>query len=374
MSPSALHQPLATIPVFFCDAMQAHVESLSPSAHKPLAAVQSWLALGIPLSVIPPKPVTREELARAHDRKHVDAILECRTMNGFYTRAADVAASLPYTSGAMLAAAREALRNGQVAVAPTCGFHHARHAKADAFCTFNGLMVTALALKDEGLAQRVGILDLDQHYGDGTEEIITTLGVDFVNHYSSAEEYNWPAQAEEFLARVPSLVAGMKNCDVVLYQAGADPHVDDPLGGWLTTDQLAERDRLVFQTARELRIPVAWNLAGGYQKPLRKVLDIHDNTMRVCSSAYPSASREGLGNSLVLGPGSPGSARRCKLTVLNWNVCLAQRASTTSEGSIGRGYRSSGGACPDERRHGLWLGKDAGWHADCRIGQPNLDA
>lgn len=154
MSYTVRNQRLATIPVFFCDAMQARVESLSPSAHKPLAAVQSWLALGIPLSVIPPAPVTREELARAHDREHVDAILDCRAMNGFYTRASDVAASLPYTSGSMLAAAREALRNGQVAVAPTCGFHHARHAKADAFCTFNGLMVTALALKAEGLAQR----------------------------------------------------------------------------------------------------------------------------------------------------------------------------------------------------------------------------
>lgn len=107
-----------------------------------------------------------------------------------------------------------------------------------------------------------------------------------MTHYSSAEEYNWPAQAEVFLMRVPALVASMKDCDVVLYQAGADPHVDDPLGGWLTTQQLAERDRLVFGTAHELRIPLAWNLAGGYQSPLRKVLDIHDNTMRACAAAY----------------------------------------------------------------------------------------
>ena len=35
-----------------------------------------------------------------------------------------------------------------------------------------------------------------------------------------------------------------------------------------------------------LAIPVAWNPAGGYQTPLRKVLDIHDNTMRACVAAY----------------------------------------------------------------------------------------
>jgi acetoin utilization deacetylase AcuC-like enzyme len=278
--------PFRSIPVFFSPAMQAKVESLSPGAHKPAEAVKSWGELGIPLTIFPPTPVTRDELARAHNREHVDAILDCRVMNGYYTKAPDVAASLPYTTGAMLSAAREALRNGQVAVAPTSGFHHAGYAKADAFCTFNGLMVTALALKAEGLAERVGILDLDQHYGDGTEDIIQTLEIDFVRHYTSAEHYNLESQALEFLGRVPELVASMKDCDVVLYQAGADPHVDDPLGGWLNTEQLAERDRLVFKTARRLGIPLAWNLAGGYQKPLRKVLDIHDNTMRACAAAY----------------------------------------------------------------------------------------
>ncbi len=291
--------PIASIPIFFSPQMQAKVESLSPSAHKPWEAVQSWIALAVPLTIMHPRPVTREELARAHDRAFVDAILECRAMNGFYTKAPDVAASLPHTSGAMLEAAREAIHNGQVAVAPTCGFHHACHAVADKFCTFNGLMVSALAVKAEGLADRVGILDFDQHYGDGTEEIIQTLQTDFVKHYSAAEFYHQESQAEEFLSCVPELVAEMKDCDVLLYQAGADPHVDDPLGGWLTNEQLAERDRLVFKTARELKIPVAWNLAGGYQEPLRKVLDIHDNTMRAGAAVYlggGTTDRNRIGN------------------------------------------------------------------------------
>jgi acetoin utilization deacetylase AcuC-like enzyme len=72
----------------------------------------------------------------------------------------------------------------------------------------------------------------------------------------------------------------------LLYQAGADPHIADPLGGWLTTAQLRERDRLVFTRCKALGLPVAWNLAGGYQNPLRKVLDIHDNTMLECIAAF----------------------------------------------------------------------------------------
>ncbi len=85
---------------------------------------------------------------------------------------------------------------------------------------------------------------------------------------------------------MPQMVAGMKDCDVILYQAGADPHIDDPLGGWLTTRQLFERDQHVFESAAELGIPVAWNLAGGYQTPLRKVLTIHDGTMMACVATH----------------------------------------------------------------------------------------
>ena len=68
----------------------------------------------------------------------------------------------------------------------------------------------------------------------------------------------------------------------MLYQAGADPHIGDPLGGFLTTAQLAQRDWRVFHGLRERKIPVAWNLAGGYQKPISKVIAIHENTMRAC--------------------------------------------------------------------------------------------
>jgi hypothetical protein len=54
----------------------------------------------------------------------------------------------------------------------------------------------------------------------------------------------------------------------------------------LTTNQIIERDQIVFEGACASGIPIAWNLAGGYQEPLRKVLDIHDNTMRACAATY----------------------------------------------------------------------------------------
>ena len=113
-------------------------------------------------------------------------------------------------------------------------------------------MITALALKAKGVANRVGILDFDQHYGHGTDDIIKTLGVDFVRHYAAGEHFSSTDQAPVFLQRKPELVASMKDSDVILVQSGADPHSDDPLGGWLAIEQLSERDRLVFETVTQL--------------------------------------------------------------------------------------------------------------------------
>ena len=266
--------------------MVAAAGSFSPSAGKPGEVLASWQALDMPLDVRAPKAVTVADLERAHHAPFVAAVLACCSDNGFGNRLEAVAKSLPFTSGAMLAAAREALRNGRVAVAPVSGFHHAGYSRAGGFCTFNGLMVTALALHASGEAKRIGILDFDQHYGDGTDQIIDRLRIDWIVHYSAGEHYGAPSQAGRFLSSIAGLVASMKDCDVILYQAGADPHIDDPLGGWLTTAQLYERDWLVFKAAAELGIPVAWNLAGGYQAPLRKVLEIHDGTMRACAGIH----------------------------------------------------------------------------------------
>ena len=73
--------------------------------------------------------------------------------------------------------------------------------------------------------------------------------------------------------------------DLVLYQAGADSHVDDPLGGIFTTAQMAQRDELVFWSAKTLGIPVAWNLAGGYQRDetggIEPVLKLHRQTYEI---------------------------------------------------------------------------------------------
>lgn len=179
----------------------------------------------------------------------------------------------------------------KIAVASCFRFHHAEYESAFGYCTFNGLMVTAMALKAEGSVNKMGILDFDMHYGDGTHSLIEHhKAASWVKHYSAGSEYIAANQAHEFLARIPDLVVEMRDCDVILYQAGADPHIDDPLGGFLATEQLQKRDRFVFTVADYLDIPIAWSLAGGYQTDsdggIQAVLKIQKNIMRECRKNY----------------------------------------------------------------------------------------
>ena len=286
------------IPVFYSPKMVALSKCMSPSAAKPAKVVDSWQKQ-FQIELIEPTPVTVDEFCRAHDRDYVEDILACRIENGFHNRESDVALALPFTTGAMLSAARHAIWNDSVAVAPCSGFHHAGYERAEGFCTFNGLMVTALALKESGV-QRVGILDLDMHYGNGTDEIIHRLGLqNFIRHFTGGAKYDdsrhlpeWMkiGQVTDFFYQLPGIVESMSDCDVVLYQAGADPHVKDPYGGWLSTAELRHRDEVVFDILHASGTPVAWNLAGGYQTEpdgsIPKVLEIHDNTMRECVRVY----------------------------------------------------------------------------------------
>ncbi len=284
------------IPVFFRAELVGPEQHFSPSAHKPARVADDWARAGLPVHFVAPDPVTRDELRLAHEPRFVDEVFAGTEPNGFGNCDPAVAASTLFTCGAMLAAAREAIGNRRVAVAPVSGFHHANHGFAQAFCTFNGLMVAAVALRRSGAARRVGILDCDHHYGDGTDDIIGELGADWVAHESVARRYRRPEHAARFFAGLADTVRSFAGCDVLLYQAGADPHVDDPLGGWLTTAELAERDRIVFATAAAIGLPVAWNLAGGYQRDadggISAVLEIHRNTLLACAGVHCDAAAD----------------------------------------------------------------------------------
>ena len=289
--------PVLSIPVFYSEELNAHADSYSPSASKPQLVVAAWQDAKLPLHFGRIQPVAEIDLCLAHDPAYVRGVLSSQIPNGFANTSPDVARSLPWTTGAMLTAAGQALQSG-IACAPVSGFHHAHYDFGSGFCTFNGLVVTALKLLAEGRVRRVLILDCDQHFGDGTDDILLKLSAfDRVSNASLGRLYRKSRDARPYLAKLRELAGKFCDFDLILYQAGADVHVDDPLGGVLTTEQMIERDRIVFEAAHEHGVPLAWNLAGGYQDPIARVVALHVNTMRECVRAYATERRLAAGGS-----------------------------------------------------------------------------
>lgn len=273
-----------------CEQNAANAGSFSPSAGKPAQVLADWLHHGLvrPGDVCSFEPVSRQEIKRAHDPAYVDAVLDLHEPNGFGNCDPQVAASLPYTCGSLLAAARHALDTCSSVASPTSGFHHAHHGFGGGYCTFNGLMVAALALRAEDRARTVAILDLDMHYGNGTDHIIEHLGINWIVHRTQGRHFHQREdvglQAQRYFDWLRDAIDACRVADLVIYQAGADPHVDDPLGGLLSSQELATRDHRVFEAFAGR--PLVWNLAGGYQRDasgsIEPVLRIHRATAMAC--------------------------------------------------------------------------------------------
>lgn len=275
--------------------------SSSPSAEKPKQVATA--IRGLPwVEFIDPTPVSKDDFYLCHDQQYVDDIMALKQPNGFGTYSQSVVDSLPYTSGAMHTAAMAATKD-MPAAALVSGFHHAGYSgfkDLGLFCTFNGLMVTACKMLESGV-HKVAIVDMDMHWGNGTEDIILALKHRYgvaprkghrLKHITFGQMFHNPGDAKKYMAYLEIMhdtIAHFKP-SVILFQAGADVHVDDPYGGVLDNDQIKERDRKTFQMAKQLGIPLAWNLAGGYQRDkdggISKVLAIHLNTFQVAKEVY----------------------------------------------------------------------------------------
>ncbi len=246
------------------------VDSFSPSAGKParlMALLVETHGEALAQRVTTFNPVTRDELCLVHDSRYVDDVFAGRVLNGFETRDPRVPEACLWTIGSLVGAVRAAA-GGATAFSPTSGFHHAGHAWGGGYCTFNGLMVaTALYLRAHPKAM-VGILDCDYHYGDGTTDILKHYPslARRVIHRTSGSVFREGSRDSplEFFAWLHHSIEDLNDfgCDVVIYQAGADMHIKDPLGGLLTDGEMQRRDRMVFEG---IDAGIAWNLAGGYR-------------------------------------------------------------------------------------------------------------
>lgn len=289
--------------VAYDDRMNSESENtVSDSSMKPLYLLNALERSGRRFSVIPVQPMTREDFYLAHSPDYVDAVLNLDQNNGFGNRSPTVRDSLYWTTGSLYSASLAALDDG-IALSPTSGFHHAFYSSCYGFCTFNGLMVTSRRLLREGRVTKLAIIDADKHFGDGTEQIRQELGLqENIFHYSFGAEFQYRGQIpfieEAYLERIGTLEAALQlfDPDLIIYQAGADVHENDPMGEkLLTTEDMRKRDRRIFELAFINDWPIVWNLAGGYQRDSRgsiaPVIRLHLNTFDEGMNVFSEDSR-----------------------------------------------------------------------------------
>ena len=268
------------IKVFYDERMNAVSGSaVSPSAGKPKAFVDALVAHKYPIEIISPTPVSREQLYSIHQKEFVDGVLDGLRPNGFGTISEEVCRSLPWVSGSMLNSSLAALPN-EPTISPTSGAHHSEWDKAMGFCTFHSIFLAAKTLLDMG--KKVAICDADCHYGQGTDQLINHHNLQGkIFHYSFGKYFTEKSQTQAYLDTFSKIKEklGRFKPDLIIYNAGADPHELDSLGsGFLDTSSMWLRDFKMFTIAKELNCAITFALAGGYQS-MDKVVKLHLNTV-----------------------------------------------------------------------------------------------
>ena len=240
---------------------------------------------GAAMTVHTPEPMPRAWIEAVHDPDYVEEVTSLTVPPDKARRIGfpitdRVATRSLLSPGGTWAAARLAKVHGYAANAAG-GSHHALYDTGAGYCVFNDLAIAANRLIAEGDADHILILDLDVHQGDGTAALMAGRADIFT--MSIHAERNFPVRKAR-----SSLDIGMEDGvdddgymavlagslprilddfapDLILYQAGVDPHGDDRLGRLNLTDAgLDARDRYVLRQARQHAIPVASTMGGGY--------------------------------------------------------------------------------------------------------------
>lgn len=207
-----------------------------------------------------------------------------------------------YISKATYLCAKYAIDNG-VAMNIAGGTHHAFPDRGEGFCLFNDIAIAANMLLSRQEREKVLVIDLDVHQGNGNAFIFKDDPRVFT--FSMHGEKNYPLRKENssldigfadkiedqhYLRtlhnQIPKVI-GEFQPDMIFYQSGVDILASDKLGRLsITRDGCKERDRFVLAKAKENKIPIVAVMGGGYSHKISDIIDAHANTFRQAQSIF----------------------------------------------------------------------------------------
>ncbi len=195
-----------------------------------------------------------------------------------------------------------ALKNG-VALNVAGGTHHSFYDRGEGFCLLNDFAVAANYLLHQKLAEKILIIDLDVHQGNGTAKLFE--GVENVFTFSMHGRHNYPFKkeqsdldieledntaTEEYLEKLttilPALIKKLQP-DFAFYLSGVDILETDKYGKLkVNIEGCKERDAFVFTTLKNAGIPCAVCMGGGYSADVKIIVEAHCNTFRQAKELY----------------------------------------------------------------------------------------
>ncbi|RZK51210.1 MAG: histone deacetylase [Pedobacter sp.] len=183
------------------------------------------------------------------------------------------------------------------------GTHHAGSNWGEGFCLLNDQAIASNYLLENKLAERILIIDLDVHQGNGTAEIFEKENRVFT--FSMHGDKNFPFRKEqssldialadntgdeEFLNKLYDTLPRLfeqHQPDFVFYLSGVDVLESDKLGKLsLTKAGCKQRDQFVFETCLKQNVPVQVSMGGGYSEDIKVIVDAHCNTFRTAFNLY----------------------------------------------------------------------------------------
>ena len=183
------------------------------------------------------------------------------------------------------------------------GTHHAFKDCGSGFCVFNDLAYASITLLNQKKINKILILDLDVHQGDGTASIcenidnIFTCSIHCKNNFpfdKKNSNLDVPIDDEvndvkyiNILTKTLDQIESNFTPDIVFYDAGVDVHSNDDLGNLnLTDDGIKKRDEIVCEYFKEKKVPLCTVIGGGYSKNRQELASRHFSIFETVSKTY----------------------------------------------------------------------------------------
>lgn len=261
------------------------------------------------IQILNSEPIDKATLLVAHDRDYVERFLSGTLESGEIRRIglepwtdAFVPRTMRIVGGAV-EALTHVTRYGGIAGNMAGGTHHSHRSFGSGYCVFNDLAICALLARDKHGYERIAVLDLDVHQGDGTatilrdEKSIITISVHGEKNFpfkKAVSDYDFPLPNgtgdEGYLGAVKESLAIVEafSPDILLFQAGVDALEFDALGNLeVSKNGMKIRNDLVFSFL-DRRTPCIFFMGGGYSDPIKHTIDAFKDLFEAAAESNAS--------------------------------------------------------------------------------------